>query len=74
MSIRVQIDPTGTSQFYFSRSGNVRICADDVHLLDGRHLIAYREAKWPFIPQLYVLDVRRELIYVTADLDVTRAP
>ena len=50
MSVRVQIDATGAPQFYFSRSGNIRICARDMQLLDRGHLIAHREAKRSFIP------------------------
>ena len=40
LAIRVQIETARSGELDFSRSGNVGIGSDDVHLLDACHLIA----------------------------------
>ena len=60
----MQIQPARSREFDLSRSGNVGVGADDVHLLNTCYLIADGETQRSFVLQLDVLHIGRELIHV----------
>ena len=58
----MQIQAARSEKLYSSRSGNVGVGTDNVHLLNACNLVADREAKRPIVMQLDVLHVCLELI------------